>query len=56
MRISEKCHNNKSDNPLTSCRTDGGNNQYRKTNQIEPTLRLSWNIIQTTLEQSQSCV
>ena len=24
MRMSEKCHNNNSDNPLTSRRTDGG--------------------------------
>ena len=24
MRISEKCHNNNSDNPLTSRHTDGG--------------------------------
>ena len=33
MRMSEKCpnninNNNNSDNPLTSCRTDGGKNIY----------------------------
>ena len=30
MRMSEKCRNNNSDNPLTSRRTDGGKNEFFK--------------------------
>ena len=29
MRMLVKCHNNSSDNPLTSRRTDGGNNYMK---------------------------